>query len=112
MKKFLLSFAVLSMGMSLMTACSNDDDVNDEPRKQAVDVSNGMFIVGSGNKKAGIDGNVSYIDYTKGIAVADIFKTANGKSVGKTANDIIAYGSKLYIVVDGEATIWVCNSRR
>ena len=111
MKKFLLSFAVLAIGMSLMTACSNDDDVNDEPRKQAVDVSNGMFIVGSGNKKAGIDGNVSYIDYTKGIAVADIFKTANGKSVGKTANDIIAYGSKLYIVVDGEATIWVCNKQ-
>ena len=109
MKKYLLSFAVLAMGMSLMTACSDDD--NNEPQKQAVNVSNGMFIVGSGNMMTGIDGNVSYIDYTKGIAVADIFKTANGKSVGKTANDIIAYGSKLYIVVDGEATIWVCNKQ-
>ena len=63
MKKYLLSFAVLAMGMSLLTACSDDDD---EPQKQAVDVSNGLFIVGSGNKTAGIDGNVSYIDYTKG----------------------------------------------
>ena len=26
MKKFLLSFAVLTMAMSLMTACSSDDD--------------------------------------------------------------------------------------
>lgn len=109
MKKYLLSFAVLAMGMSLMTACSDDDD--DEPQKQAVNVSNGLFIVGSGNKAAGIDGNVSYIDYTKGTTVANIFQQANGKSVGKTANYITAYGSKLYIVVDGEATIWVCNKQ-
>ena len=108
MKKYLLSFAVLAMGMSLLTACSDDDD---EPQKQAVDVSNGLFIVGSGNKTAGIDGNVSYIDYTKGSTVADIFQTANGKSIGKTGNYISAYGSKLYIVVDGEATIWVCNKQ-
>lgn len=108
MKKYLLSFAVLAMGMSLLTACSDDDD---EPQKQAVDVSNGLFIVGSGNKSAGIDGNVSYIDYTKGTTVSDIFQTANGKSIGKTGNYISAYGSKLYIVVDGEATIWVCNKQ-
>lgn len=108
MKKYLLSFAVLAMGMSLLTACSDDDD---EPQKQAVDVSNGLFIVGSGNKTAGIDGNVSYIDYTKGSTVADIFQTANGKSIGKTGNYISAYGSKLYIVVDGEATVWVCNKQ-
>ena len=108
MKKYLLSFAVLAMGMSLLTACSDDDD---EPQKRAVDVSNGLFIVGSGNKTAGIDGNVSYIDYTKGSTVADIFQTANGKSIGKTGNYISAYGSKLYIVVDGEATVWVCNKQ-
>ena len=108
MKKYLLSFAVLAMGMSLLTACSDDDN---EPQKQAVDVSNGMFIVGSGNKKAGVDGNVSYIDYAKGRSFANIFKQANGKSVGKTANFITAYGSKLYIVVDAEATIWVCNKQ-
>lgn len=106
MKKYLLSFAVLAMGMSLLTACSNDDD---EPTKKAVDVSNGLFIVGSGNKKSGIDGNVSYIDYAKGTTVANAFQAANGKSVGKTANYIMTYGSKLYIVVDAEATIWVCD---
>ena len=108
MKKYLLSFAVLAMGMSLMTACNDDDD---EPEKLPVDVSNGLFIVGSGNKSAGIDGNVSYIDYAKGTTVANIFQQANGKSVGKTANYITTYGSKLYIVVDGEATIWVCNKQ-
>jgi hypothetical protein len=109
MKKYLLSFAVLTMAMSLMTACSSDDD--DAPVMKPVDVSNGMFLVGSGNKSAGIDGNVSYIDYTKGTTVANVFQAANGKSVGKTANYIMSYGSKLYIVVDAEATIWVCDKQ-
>lgn len=94
--------------MCLIASCSKDDD---KPEKKPVDVSNGMFIVGSGNKSAGIDGNVSYIDYSKGTSIANIFQQANGKSVGKTANYITAYGSKLYIVVDAEATIWVCDKQ-
>ena len=110
MKKYLLGFAVLAMGMSLMTACSSDDD-DDAPVLKPVDVSNGMFIVGSGNTNKGIDGNVSYIDYSKGVTVANAFKAANGKSVGKTANYGVIYGSKMYIVVDKEATIWVCDKQ-
>ena len=47
MKKYLFSFAVLAMAMSLLTACSKDDD--DTPSAQPVNVSNGMFLVGSGN---------------------------------------------------------------
>ena len=105
MKKYLLGFAVL-MGAALFTACSNDDDT---PEQKKVDVSNGMFIVGSGNKKANIDGNLSYIDYTSGAVTANAFQAANGKSLGKTANYVVDYGSKLYIVVDAEATIWVCD---
>ena len=89
MKKSIFCFAVLMMGAALFTACSNDDDT---PEKKKVDVSNGMFVVGSGNKKANIDGNVSYIDYTLGSVTANAFQKANGKSVGKTANYIIDYG--------------------
>ena len=108
MKKYLLSFAVLMMGTALFTACSNDDD---EPVIKPVDVSNGMFLVGSGNKKAGIDGHLSYIDYAKGTVTSNAFQLANGKSVGKTANYVMTYGNKLYIVVDAEATIWVCDKQ-
>ncbi len=105
MKKYLLGIAVL-MGAALFTACSNDDDT---PEMKKVDVSNGMFIVGSGNKKANIDGNLSYIDYVAGTVTTNAFQKANGKSLGKTANYVVDYGSKLYIVVDAEATIWVCD---
>lgn len=107
MKKYLLSFAVLMMGAFLFTACSDDDDNNRQP--VAVDVSEGMFIVGSGNTRSNIDGNLTYINYTNGISTLNAFQKANGKSLGKTANFALVYGQKLYIAVDGENTIWVCD---
>lgn len=107
MKKQVLSLAVLATGIALVTACSSNDD--ETPDKKAVNVANGLFLVGSGNTRAGIDGNLSYIDYAKGSVTANAFKTANGKSLGKTANHVVSYGSKLYIVVDQENTIWVCD---
>lgn len=108
MRKYLLSFAVLMMGASLFTACSDDDD-NKTPELKPVDVSEGMFVVGSGNTRSNIDGNLTYIDYANGTSTLNAFQKANGISLGKTANFALVYGSKLYIAVDGENTIWVCD---
>ena len=115
MKKYLMSFAVLLMGAALLTACGDDDDNTKNPEPvidpvyEAMDVSNGLFIVGSGNTRANIDGNLSYINYEDGLAIGSAFFAVNGKSVGKTANYVTIYGNKLYVVVDKEATIWVCD---
>jgi len=106
MEKLLKSFVFTMMGATLLVGCSKD---NDSQSQKPVQVTQGLFIVGSGNSRAGIDGNLSYIDYQKGSVVTNAFAAANGKSVGKTANYVTIYGSKLYIVVDAEATIWVCN---
>ena len=57
MKKYLMSFAVLMMGTFLFTACSDDDD--DVKKPVAIDVSEGMFVVGSGNTRSNIDGNLT-----------------------------------------------------
>ncbi len=107
MKKYLLSFAVLMMGTFLFTACSDDDD--DVKKPVAIDVSEGMFVVGSGNTRSNIDGNLTYINYANGTSTLNAFRNANGKSLGKTANFALVYGQKLYIAVDGENTIWVCD---
>jgi hypothetical protein len=107
MKKILLSFAVLMMGTFLFTACDDDDDNVKQP--VAVDVSEGLFIVGSGNTRSNIDGNLTYINYANGTSTLNAFQKVNGKSLGKTANFALVYGQKLYIAVDGENTIWVCD---
>lgn len=108
MKKYLLYFAVLMMATALFTACG-DDDKDDVPQPKPVDVSEGMFVVGSGNSSSNIDGNLTYINYANGNSTTNAFKLANGMSLGKTANFALVYGQKLYIAVDGENTIWVCD---
>ena len=80
-----MSFAVLMMGASLFTACSDDDD-NKTPELKPVDVSEGMFVVGSGNTRSNIDGNLTYIDYANGTSTLNAFQKANGLTANGTAN--------------------------
>jgi hypothetical protein len=107
MKKHLSSIAALLIAALTFTSCGSDDPAPYIPTP--VEVSNGAFFIGSGNKSASIMGNLAYYDYAKGTAMLTPFETANGIELGLTANDGIVYGSKLYIVVDNENTIFVCN---
>ena len=102
MKKVFLSFAVLLMGCVKLTAYAQNNDNNV--------VSNGAFIVCSGNQYNSINSGLTYLDYAKGTATSDIFSAVNGKAMGVTANDGLVYGSKAYVVVDGENLIEVFNA--
>ena len=104
MKKILLS---LCMGVVLFTSCNSDDD---EPQIIDVPVSEGAYVIGSGNMSASINGNLTYYDYTSFTATQNAFEKANGQSLGLTANDAIRYGSKFYIVVDNEHTVFVTDA--
>lgn len=106
MKKFLSLFAIAAMSLTLFTACDNDDEA---PELKPVDVSEGVFIVNSGNQRSSIDGSLTYINTTEKVATQNVFKNANGKSLGGTVNDAIVYGTKLYLVVTDENTIEVVD---
>lgn len=109
MKKFLSIAAIAAMSASLITACSDsDDDDNPSPAPQPVPVTEGLFLVNSGNSGSVIPGSLTYIS-RNGDAVQNVFRTANERTLGNTPNDIIVYGSKLYIVVTGENTVEVAD---
>lgn len=107
MKKFLSMFAFALMSVMVFTAC--DDDDNNEPTPQPVDVSEGVFIVNSGNAYSQIDGSLTYINTTTSTASQSVFQSANGRSLGGTVNDAVVYGSKLYIVATDENTVEVVD---
>ena len=109
MKKFYSSIITMSMCALALTSCKNDDDTQSQPKPQPVEISNGAFVIGSGNKSAGINGSVTSYDYTTGATVVDMFNSANGREIGRTANDAVVYGSKMYIIVDNENTVEVVD---
>lgn len=109
MKKYLLSFAVLMMGATLLTGCLNDD--NDGPKKVDVLVSNGAYVLCTGNMSNAIDGSLTYYNYDGQAASQKVFQAANGRSLGLTPNSAIMYGSKMYVVVTNENTIEVIDPK-
>ena len=106
MKKYLLGLAVLLMGTAVMTSCSDD---NDGPETYLQEYSTGAYVVNSGNMYNKIESSLTAIDYASSTATQKVFKAANGRSLGNTANDGIVYGNKIYLSVDQSNTIEVID---
>lgn len=106
MKKYLLGLAVLLMGTAVMTSCSDD---NDGPETYLQVYSTGAYVVNSGNMGNKIESSLTAIDYASSTATQNVFKAANGRSLGDTANDGIVYGNKIYLAVDQSNTIEVID---
>lgn len=68
----------------------------------------GVYILNSGNYNSNDASLVTY-DPQTGTVSADIFSAANGKRLGDVANDMLVYGSKLYIAVTNSAVIFVTD---
>ena len=112
MKKYLLSIAVMVMGANLLTGCSENDSEDNIPAM--VTITKGVFVVNNGNSYQSIDGSLTYLDYTSSTVNQDIYKLANGKSLGGTPNDVIVYGQKVYVAGSDEHTIlyWMSETVR
>ena len=106
MKKYLLGLAVLLMGTAVMTSC---DPAEDYPETYLQVYSTGAYVVNSGNMYSNIESSLTAIDYASSTATQNVFKTANGRSLGNTANDGIVYGNKIYLAVDQSNTIEVID---
>ena len=106
MKKYLLGLAVLLMGTAVMTSC---DPAEDYPETYLQVYSTGAYVVNSGNMYSKIESSLTAIDYASSTATQNVFKAANGRSLGDTANDGIVYGNKIYLAVDKENTIEVID---
>lgn len=108
MKKYLLGLAVLLMGTAVMTSCSDD---NDGPETYLQECSTGAYVVNSGNMGTKIESSLTAINYASSTATQNVFKAANGRSLGDTANDGIVYGNKIYLAVDQSNTIEVIDKK-
>lgn len=108
MKKYLLGLAVLLMGTAVMTSC---DPAKDYPETYLKVYSTGAYVVNSGNMYNKIESSLTAIDYASSTATQNVFKTANGRTLGNTANDGIVYGNKIYLAVDQSNTIEVIDKK-
>ena len=106
MKRKIFSLIALCAMMALsFTSCNKDDG---EELEEPVVPSEYVFVLNSGNM-GNNNASLSMYDMKDGTVVKGIFEAKNGRRLGDTGQDIIVYGSKMYIAVYGESTIEVTD---
>jgi len=107
-----MRFNLLIFCALLLVACNpNPKDVNNDPIPAKGDTLRGMYILnegGYGQNNASLD----YLDFTTGSYTLDIFTQANPtlvQGLGDVGNDMLIYGSKAYICVNGSGLIEVID---
>ena len=110
MNKKIFNLIALCVAMVLsFTNCSKDDDPlpTPEPEKPVVP-SEFIYVLNSGNM--GSNNTTLSMYNTKDKTVTkDVFLAQNERHLGDTGQDIVVYGSKMYIAVSGESTIEVTD---
>ncbi|MDE5858603.1 MAG: hypothetical protein K2H32_09655 [Muribaculaceae bacterium] len=115
MKKSFYYFLFAAATVSFYSCSSNDEPIPDpDPDPvESVDTSS-FFILGRGSSYAGIDGSLSYYDYSSEDYVMvkeslTVFKDSNERSLGLSPNDMALYGGKLYIITYESATMEIVD---
>ena len=104
---FLVLLAFMAAVSCSKSGIDPDEPVNgpsgsDEPAVE------GLYILNSG-KMGNNDATLAYYDTKANVLSADIFKKSNGKKLGDTGNDMLIYGSKIYIAMTGSAVVFVTD---
>lgn len=96
----------------LLTACEPEPvNINNNPLPVTSD-ARGMYILNEGGYNQN-NASLDYLDFTTGQYSLNIFQTANPSLVqglGDVGNDLLVYGNKVYICVNGSGLIEVVEA--
>ncbi len=85
---------------TLFSSCKKSNEVEVVLEREITNTQ-GIYVLCEGGM-GGDAGVLSYYDVVKKTTIKDYYKQVNGKALGETANDLQAYGSKMYCVVSGK----------
>jgi hypothetical protein len=89
--------AVLAITL-LFSSCTKER--NFEPKAPEISGTKGIYVLCEGSWGQN-NSAISYYDIATNTVVQDIYSKVNTTKLGETANDLQAYGSKMYCVVSG-----------
>lgn len=99
---------IILLSLLVLTAVSCKKKKDPEP-VSGFTLSNGMLVLCEGLFQQN-NSTLSWIDFNASTTHNDIFSAQIGRGLGDTGNDMIRYGSKLYVLVNVSSTIEVVNA--
>lgn len=106
MKKIFWRSTLLCMFTAfIFSACSDDDD-----KKPGIDTSSGYgaYVLNNGQMNTN-SASVSWFSIDENKMTENVFRTTNGIGLGELGQDVLEYGSKLYITVQSSGVIYVTD---
>jgi DNA-binding beta-propeller fold protein YncE len=104
MKKNFFRLILLAVVTVVCVSCEDDDNI---PSPDVEVKSVGAYFVNNGGWNDN-NGSIQYYDYETGLVSGDLYKQANGKSIGD-AQDLCIYGSKLYVTCSSSSKLEVLD---
>lgn len=98
---------MLAAAAIIFAGCKKDpiEEPTDTPETPSATTA---YVLNEGNW-GGNDASISLLDFTTGAITNDYFAQNNGRGLGDVAQDLAAYGGKLYAVVTFSNTVEVIN---
>ncbi len=98
-------FSFLVLCALTTVSCSKDEGSDNQPPA----ITRGIYVLNEGLFSQN-NTMLTYYDPSTNKATTDIFANVNGSGLGDTGNDIIIYGGKGYIVMNGSSYLQVMNA--
>lgn len=105
MKRKNLLLTLSLTGLIILVSCSD----NDNPIEQKPINNNTILILNEGNFNQN-NSTLAKYDIETGSIIKNFFREVNMRGLGDVGNDMIKYGSKLYIVMNVSGTIEIADA--
>jgi YVTN family beta-propeller protein len=110
MKQFRLHSLGYTLALVAFLAACRESKVEPEVEPDPVAERQGVYVLAEGAFN-GNNATLTYYNYESKASTMDKFSAENGRGLGDSANDIVVYGSKMYVIVNVSSTIEVVDSR-
>jgi hypothetical protein len=105
--KHFTSFLFAALFITLFTSC---DPIVDPINLNDVTISTGLYVLNEGSFN-GNNASLTYFDFSTQLPTNDIFKAKNNRGLGDTGQDILKYGSNIYIAISKSSLIEVIDAK-
>lgn len=108
MKNIKLALQILTLAV-LLYSCDDMHDVSREVSPVANETTKSLIVLSEGLFNMN-NSTLARYDFTTGTLTSDYFSAINKRGLGDTANDMIAYGSKIYVVVNVSSQVEIMDA--
>jgi len=102
------NLAAILLSSALAVSFSSCDTNSDKAPANPT-ISTGVYVLNEGSFQKN-NASLTYYNLTDSAVTGDIFTTKNNRGLGDTGQDILKYGSKIYIAVYESSLIEVINA--